>query len=555
MNKSSGPRSIAMVCTDLEGLVSSGDGVAKANAAIAECISAAGHRISIYFVSRLANLVQDFHKWQLYYSDKNIDLNWLQEPPFIIEGLDPARVSYAAYLQLRNQNFDIIHFQGAQGLGYYTALAKSQGLDFDKSLICVDLHGPAYWGMYGNEEVVPGPDEMLKFYLERKSVELADVLISPSQYLVSWAESAGWKLPQRKFVEQFPISWNESLSYRGKTSNFKEIIFYGRLETRRGIVEFCDALDALPNNLLQHLGVSVTFLGGHGSPRWVHSAEYLSQRGHRWSHHWKVISDFPQDEEMKYIAGRDALVVIPYREDSMGYSVLECLRAGAPMIAADIQTFREIIDPRDHKSVLFKNDAAGLSAKINTALKEGVKRARFSAHPKATAKNWGSWHSKIEIHASQKANLSKQNFLVSVCVTHRNRPSLLKQCLDSLEQQTYFNIEVILVDDASDTPEAKTYLKSLEAQFRSKKWKILKQKKSIGPSEIRNRAAKLARGEYLLFMDDDNFAKPNEISTFMKAALTSNADILTCACDRFTGVKPPSGLPISRWPPLGSEFR
>ncbi len=545
-------RSVALICTDLEGLVSFDDRVGGANLAIADCLSRAGHKVSIFFVSRSASLVPVFRRCKASFKKRNIELHWLEEPPMIIEGLDPARLSYAAYLYLRNQHFDVIHFQGAQGLGYYTALSKSLGLDFDKTLICIDLHGPGYWARYGNEELVAEPNDILKFYLERKSVELADVLISPSQYILHWAESEGWKLPKFKFVEQFPILMSPHNFQGGKTSKFKEIIFYGGLEIRRGIVEFCDALNLLPKNFLKQMGIKVTFLGGLGISNRINSDEnYLTQVGSRWTHKWKIISNLGRAESLKYISRRDALVVIPCREDSMGYHVLECLALGVSFIASDILAFQEIIDKRDHKEVLFEPTAFAMSERIQLALSKGVKRVRFLVSPKTTSANWGTWHGKININLQKKISVSSPQPLVSICVTHRNRPAFLKQCLDSLEQQTYKKFEVILMDDASDKAEAKKYLATLKPKFRSKGWKIIIQKKKRGPSANRNQAAEYAKGKYLLFMDDDNIAMPTEVFTFVNAARISGSDILTCACDRFSGVSPPISVALKRWAPIG----
>ena len=56
--------------------------------------------------------------------------------------------------------------------------------------------------------------------------------------------------------------------------------------------------------------------------------------------------------------------------------------------------------------------------------------------------------------------------LVSVCVPHHNRPRLLAQALESLRQQDYPNLEVVLVDDASTDPAALTYLDESENRVR-----------------------------------------------------------------------------------------
>mmetsp|Transcript_21188 Transcript_21188/g.35058 ORF Transcript_21188/g.35058 Transcript_21188/m.35058 type:complete len:768 (+) Transcript_21188:306-2609(+) len=137
--------------------------------------------------------------------------------------------------------------------------------------------------------------------------------------------------------------------------------------------------------------------------------------------------------------------------------------------------------------------------------------------------------------------------LVSVCLVHRNRPQYLKHALASLEAQDYSNFEVILVDDGSDQKEAMQFLVSLEGRFASRGWRIIRQKnKYLGAA--RNVAAKHAKGQYLLFMDDDNYAKPNEISTFVRIALRTRADVLTSFVQFFSGSGVPSALDSQKPP-------
>lgn len=131
---------------------------------------------------------------------------------------------------------------------------------------------------------------------------------------------------------------------------------------------------------------------------------------------------------------------------------------------------------------------------------------------------------------------TKEQPLVSVCVTHFNRPHYLSEALESIRAQNYSHFEVILVDDGSTTPEAIAYLNQLEEEFQAKGWKIIRNPANLFPGAARNIAARNSRGDYLLFMDDDNYAKANEIATFIKVAQNTQADILTCAMDVFTTI-------------------
>jgi O-antigen biosynthesis protein len=543
-------RSIAIVTTDIKGLTSFG-GVATANSAIAESLSSFGHKVTVVIVSRLPWQANEFHLWQLHYADKGIELQWIQEPEFRLEGPDPARLSYASYLHLKSRNFEIVHFSDYLGLAYYSVLAKSVGTDFQNTLICVTLHGPSFWAKSGNMELPSSPEDLLYFFLERKSVELADVLISPTQYFAKSISKQKWKLPKRTFVQPLPLTINTAFQYTGDRKRFKELVFFGRLETRKGLIEFCDALDKLPGGTLSKMGITVVFLGIHGSARWTNSQTYISERSRKWTFAWKIISDFNQEKALYHLASNQTLVVLPSRDESMGYTVLECIKIGAPFLAADIAPFREIISPRDHKKVLCDTRTEVFSNRILKALKSGAFTARPSVQFAKNNFSWGNWHSRIKNTAQRTGTKLKSYPFVSVCLTHRNRPQYLKQSLESLKNQDYSNFEVIIMDDASDTISSKVYLKSLRPILKKLGWKIHFSPESIGPSALRNKGAKIAQGKYVLFMDDDNYAKPHEISTFVNAAQLSNSDIVTCPFDRFKGSRVPSGKPISRSLPLG----
>lgn len=126
--------------------------------------------------------------------------------------------------------------------------------------------------------------------------------------------------------------------------------------------------------------------------------------------------------------------------------------------------------------------------------------------------------------------------LVTVCLVTFNRPSTLKQALTALEAQTFRDFEIVVIDDGSQNPEAVAYLDELEPVLAAKGWRIIR-KRNAYPGAARNTGVAAARGDYVLFVDDDNIPKPMMIERFVTAALASGADILTCFCDSFVTVE------------------
>lgn len=104
--------------------------------------------------------------------------------------------------------------------------------------------------------------------------------------------------------------------------------------------------------------------------------------------------------------------------------------------------------------------------------------------------------------------MNNKNFpLVSVMIPYCNCKLYITETIASVERQNYPNIEIIVVDDGSDTDDA-SYL----AEFlRSKPDIRYTIQKNQGVAAARNHAARLATGEYFLFLDADDVILPDYV--------------------------------------------
>ncbi|PJF18645.1 IPT/TIG domain-containing protein [Paramicrosporidium saccamoebae] len=142
--------------------------------------------------------------------------------------------------------------------------------------------------------------------------------------------------------------------------------------------------------------------------------------------------------------------------------------------------------------------------------------------------------------------------LVSVVLTHYNRPKLLQQALESLERQTFRNFEVVLVDDGSTDAEAIKFLSELSwTWWQERGWKVLREpNRYLGAA--RNTGAKHARGKYILFMDDDDVAKAEQVEWMARVAELTGADVVTTGHELFSGRSMPQPhKATARYVPLG----
>lgn len=113
---------------------------------------------------------------------------------------------------------------------------------------------------------------------------------------------------------------------------------------------------------------------------------------------------------------------------------------------------------------------------------------------------------------------------VSIVVPIYNTELYLKKCIDSLVKQTFKDIEIILVNDGS-TDNSEVIIKEY-----SKKYKNVKAftKENGGLSDARNYGIKKSTGDYIAFIDSDDFVKENMIEELYNKAVDRGLDVVVC---------------------------
>ena len=138
---------------------------------------------------------------------------------------------------------------------------------------------------------------------------------------------------------------------------------------------------------------------------------------------------------------------------------------------------------------------------------------------------------------------------VSVIVPVYNAENYLNQCVDSILGQTYQKLEVILVDDGS--PDNCPAMCDAYAEKDSRVRVI--HKKNGGVSSARNAGIRAATGEYISFIDSDDWLSPNTYERFISASQNGKIDFLMCDFIRHYGDG--TCLPLSQSPRSGNYSR
>lgn len=100
---------------------------------------------------------------------------------------------------------------------------------------------------------------------------------------------------------------------------------------------------------------------------------------------------------------------------------------------------------------------------------------------------------------------------ISIIIPIYNASKYLKECLDSIINQTYSNLEIILIDDGSND---NSYDICKEYAKKDKRI-ILKKKNNEGVSATRNLGIEICTGKYILFIDSDDYCNENMIEKIL----------------------------------------
>ena len=112
---------------------------------------------------------------------------------------------------------------------------------------------------------------------------------------------------------------------------------------------------------------------------------------------------------------------------------------------------------------------------------------------------------------------------VSIIIPVYNGEKYIQNCIDSVINQTYKNLEIIIVNDGSkdDT------LSVLKKYKTDKRIKIIN-KENGGLSSARNTGLKYVSGKYLMFLDSDDYLSLDAIEKMISASSVNNSDITIC---------------------------
>src|SRR5262249_10937378 len=323
------------------------------------------------------------------------------------------------------------------------------------------LHGCSAWGRGGGQQYDIHSQPVFDFQ-EQYAAEGSDWIASPSQYMVSWLERRGWKLPKERvrvvglplLAEQVPAT--AEVAHK----DIDHVIYFGRLETVKGFSLFIEALKHLDQNSREAAGLlrKITFLGA-AAPGSIRSVENVFSELRRLGWEVEHIANLDSIGARRFLAqnASTALAVIPsVRYDNFPYTVIEAtVTPGLRLICSNIGGIPEILGPSG-TGCLFEPRPDALAAKLaERLLSSDTSRPPAYAWEEAN-RRWLQLHAEALTQSKRRATAriatrfsSPQLPAVDICVTYYNKAETFPYTMDSLARQTCREFTVIAVDDGS----------------------------------------------------------------------------------------------------------
>jgi glycosyltransferase involved in cell wall biosynthesis len=525
--------------------IGSAGGIGMALRELAKGLSQVGRDVAVMFVSH-DNLNADFRV--SFQSDcdsigaQSINIS-ASETTW---SSDVQALSYAAFVGLGTafdddpSNSYIVHFADYLGLAFYFLNARRCGLVKSSTFVILHTHGPSEWTFQLNAQANYSPKAMVQIEIERKCFLLCDLVVSPSKYMANWLvenqyvnenESVNLVpnlIERRNPQRRLSTSHNAQVT-EDEVTRF-DVVIVGRHEPRKGWNLVLNLLDRVSKDTDLRHKINFHLLGQFGEADGVGSAFQLWQRGREWKLNWKLYPELNSGQVQKFIQQRpDSLVVIASPIENSPYVVLESAAVNSLMVCSGLGGASEILSD---ESEVIDMDVDNLHEIVTRFLSGNVRRSSLRDSYEDQLRKLSSWCSSVENKAQSfvskkfSTNSSVIKDDVSVVVTHYSRPQALFRCLLSLLQQDDIEFELVLIDDCTPEKLKGEWWEKCVRLVRAMDGKIVEREMNGYLGAARNSGIQVASGNFIVFLDDDDWAFPDFISSIRRAIVHSSSDVI-----------------------------
>ncbi len=444
-----------------------------------------------------------------------------------------------------------VEFHEMSGIGYHTVQAKQSGLLGANCVISVTMHSGHEWIYEANEWFA---EEYPPYYqracdYEQISFENADLTFFPSHYLKDKVQSYGWQAANAQHMPYFIPILEQNDSQPSSTALAESavaaarkhprgkipVVFFGRMEMRKGIVTFVEAIKLLSPEIQEQIHVHFV-----GKVVRLHASKFGDLESDRYVQQeledkvdYTLHPNFYSYQAIQFIRLlRTPVVCLASHQENFPNTGLEMGQLPVSLVVSDTGGFRETLQFVNRTAGIYwfkPADSVALADMLSKAFFNQPEIPEIPTVRELEEKNIQLWKRKlgfIEAALQSGTNQSIQASLpkVTVGVTYDNLGKSLMDCLISLEVQTYDNLEVIVLDNASTNLEARQTIEQAKAIFTT--YKFVQAEPDLKLDNTRNHLLELTDGDYLLLLDANSRLSPFAVKALADASVHAQAEAI-----------------------------
>lgn len=469
---------------------------------------------------------------------------------------------------------DMIEFQDYNGIGYFLLQFRACLYEWCSNIrFVLTIHSPSFLYFEYNQVPIYKKPNFWVGEMERFCIQAADVVISPSQYLIGELkkrfEIGASNLHVVPNPYRFEIPDKFVPSEKFLLNN--ELTFYGKLSPQKGSFKILEVFKDLWDKGFKE---PFTMIGGqeivfHPLEKSMGEIIKAQYKPYITSGLLKLKDKISPEHRAKFLEGA-AIFIVPSIVDNLPYVVLELMSLGKIVIVSKQGGQAEVVVDTSC-GFIFDYETEGSFEKIlnkvlGLGIAERVAIANNAIYRIKTEYDYPRIYAlKMNVLEKLKTNYkgpvnfplirpSKStisvpasgefvNGLLSIVIPYYNLGKYIGDTVESVLNSTYTNLEVLIVNDGSTDPQS---IKKLDSYKGKNKITII-DKPNTGLADTRNVGAEKAKGEFLAFLDADDMVA----TTYYEKAIRllkhySNVHFIGCWTKYFENSK-------SVWPTFNPE--
>jgi glycosyltransferase involved in cell wall biosynthesis len=446
---------------------------------------------------------------------------------------------------------DVIEAQEYMGIAYYLLQFKRLNYSlFNSTKVLITLHSPSFLYLEYNQVVY----HRMPYYwigeMEKFCIVSADMLISPSRFLV---EEIGKRMDisgKKVHIVKNPYQVDPPATFKDVVRN--KIVFFGKLTPQKGCLKlieyFRQIWDRGGSHPLIMIGAGNHLYHSEG----IDMDDFIRRKykGYIQRRLLRLLGAIKPAELNTHFADAH-VILVPSLVDNLPYAVLEAMGRGK-IVLSSVQGGQSEIITNGRDGFLFdhRNEISfqeqlqhilGLSKEsieevgshaIQTIQKEysyeviyELKSRLLKQLMKTEVKESFPFVRPIKTTQPIDQCSSEPNALISIVVPYYNMGKYVDDAITSIYKADHKNVEIIIVNDGSDDAQSIEKLAELEEKYNVK----VVHQSNQGLSIARNTGAHKAKGDYLAFLDPDDTIEP---SYYTKAldVLQRNVNVYFVGC-------------------------